>query len=170
MKKYRTVKRRNRLLLTEIEANKVVDNTSWPEETLSTCQVDDKIVGITQSPAPLRPRKTTVAVQCEECTCSPDAEGDSSLSSSSSSSSSCSTCSTSDHHHSSKKTSSSFLLSRKWINDKQNTIQEEDEEYDQEDTDTDQIIVNVPKLIVKGMRTTWKNKTKNEEYLPTFFV
>ena len=155
MKKYRTVKRRNRLLLTEIEANKVVDNTSWPEETLSTCQVDDKIVGITQSPAPLRPRKTTVAVQCEECTCSPDAEGDSSLSSSSSSSSSsCSTCSTSDHHHSSKKTSSSFLLSRKWINDKQNTIQEEDEEYDQEDTDTDQIIVNVPKLIVKGMRTT----------------
>ena len=153
MKKYRTVKRRNRLLLTEIEANKVVDNTSWPEETLSTCQVDDKIVGITQSPAPSRPRKTTVAVQCEECTCSPDAEGDSSLSSSSSSSS-CSTCSTSDHHHPTKKTSASFLLSRKWINDKQNTIQEEDEEYDQEDTDTDQIIVNVPKLIVKGMRTT----------------
>ena len=94
------------------------------------------------------PHKTTVAVQCEECTCSPDGEGDSSLSSSSSSSSSCSTCSTPDP---SKK--ASFLLSKKWI-DKQNTIQEEDEEYDQEDTDTDQIIVNVPKLIVKGMRTT----------------
>ena len=93
-----------------------------------------------------------MAVQCEECTCSPDGEGDSSLSSgsSSSSSSSCSSCSTSADP---SKKAASFLLSKKWI-DKQNTIQEEDEEYDQEDTDTDQIIVNVPKLIVKGLRTT----------------
>ena len=53
--------------------------------------------------------------------------------------------------HASKKASSFLLSSKKWIHDKQNTIQEEDEEYDQEDTDTDQIIVNVPKLIVKGM-------------------
>ena len=35
LKKYRSVKRRNRLLLTEIEANKV-DNTSWPEENHSS--------------------------------------------------------------------------------------------------------------------------------------
>ena len=76
----------------------------------------------------------TVAVQCEECTCSPER---SSISSCSESSSSCSTCSSSEMHQQPPKRGTLSLSARRWV--ERETIHEEDGEYDEESelTDTD---------------------------------
>ena len=76
----------------------------------------------------------TVAVQCEECTCSPER---SSISSCSESSSSCSTCSSSEMQQQPPKRGTLSLSARRWV--ERETIHEEDGEYDEESelTDTD---------------------------------
>ena len=45
LKKYRSVKRRNRLILTEIEANKV-DNASWPQEEPISLREADTVIQV----------------------------------------------------------------------------------------------------------------------------
>ena len=70
----------------------------------------------------------TVAVQCEECTCSPERS-----SISSSESSSCSTCSSSEMQPPKRGTIS--LSTRRWV--ERETIHEEDGEYDEESELTD---------------------------------